>query len=217
LDWNEFNKWFRWHFQREIKDFVHFIIHELDVGSKARILEIGSGPGWIGLELAARMPDSEIMGLEPNAELMKIADQNKIHENITNVTFVNETTENLSTFANRSFDCVISFKGLSQWNFPLKVFKEINRILKKDGTYAIIDYRKDLKWLAKASIWFTARTMSQEFHSFWKDSIVKSYSLEEIVKILLQTKLKDWKIRTTLFDFLIYSVIAENSEVEVNR
>ena len=163
------------------------------------------------------MPDSEIMGLEPNAKLVTVADQNKIQENITNVTFINDSIENLSTFANQSFDCVISFKGLSQWNSPPQVFNEINRILKKNATYAIIDYRKDLKWLARASLWFTARTMSQEFRSFWKDSIAKSYSLEEIIKILLKTTLKDWKIRTTLFDFLIYSVTGENSEVEVNR
>ena len=217
MDWNEYNKWFRWHFQREIKDFAHFIIHELDVGYNARILEIGSGPGWIGLELASRMPDAEIMGLEPNTDLAKIANQNKIQENITNVTFINKTIENLSTFANRSFDCIISFKELRQWNSPPQVFNEINRILKKNGTYAIIDYRKDLKWLARASIWFTAKTMAQEYRSLWKNSIVNSYSLEEIVKILLQTNLKDWKIRTTLFDFLIYSITAESTEVEVNR
>jgi ubiquinone/menaquinone biosynthesis C-methylase UbiE len=217
LDWNEYNKWFRWHFQREIKDFAHFIIHELDVGYKARILEIGSGPGWVGFELASRIPGSEIVGLEPNAELVKIAEKNKIQEKITNVTFINENIENLSTFANRSFDCVISFKGLSQWNSPIQIFNEIKRVLKKNGTYAIIDYRKDLKWLAKASIWFTGRTLSQEFRSFWKNSIVNSYSLEEIVKILLQTKLKDWKIRTTLFDFLIYLVTRENSEDTTQR
>jgi ubiquinone/menaquinone biosynthesis C-methylase UbiE len=217
LDWNEYNKWFRWHFQREIKDFARFIIHELNVDYKARILEVGSGTGWIGFELAGRMPDAEIIGLEPNAELVKIADQNKIQEKITNVNFVNDTIENLGTFTNRSFDCVISFKGLSQWNSPPQVFNEIKRVLKKNGKYAIIDYRKDLKWLARAPIWFTARTMSQEFRLFWKDSIVNSFSLEEIIKILLQTKLKDWKIRTTLFDFLIYSFTADHAEVEEKR
>jgi ubiquinone/menaquinone biosynthesis C-methylase UbiE len=206
MDWDEYNKWFKWHFQQEIKEFVSFIIHELDIDYNARILEIGSGPGWISFDLAHRMPDTEIIGLEQNAELVTIANQNKIQENITNVNFVNNTIENMKIFSNRSFDSIISFRGLKQWNSPQTIFNEINRILKKDGKYAITDYRRDLKWLAKASIWFTSRTMPGYFRLYWKESIMKSYSLEEIVKILLQTKLKDWKIRTTLFDFLIYKV-----------
>jgi len=204
MDWNEFDKWFKWHFQREVKDFVSFIIHELDVDYKARILEPGSGAGWVCLELARRMPDTKIIGLEPNAELVSIANQNKIQEKVANAHFMNNDYENLKTYANQSFDCIISFKGLSQWTSPLPVFNEINRILKKDGAYAIADYRKDLKWLARASLWFTGKTVPQDFRSYWKEMITSSYSLEEIVKILLQTKLKNWKIRTTLFDFLIY-------------
>lgn len=211
MDWNEYNKWFKLQFQREIKDLVSFIIHELDVDYQGRILEVGSGPGWVGLELAGRMPDAEIIGLEANAELVTIANQNKIQEQITNINFVNHPLENFKTYSNRSFDCVICFKGPSQWNSPPQVFNEIKRILNMNGKYAIMDYRKDLKWLARASIWLTARTIPGEFRSFWKDSIVNSFSLEEIVKILLKTKLKDWKIRTTLFDFLIYSFTAENA------
>jgi len=206
MDWEKYNKWFKWHFQGEIKDFVNFIIHELDIDYKARILEIGYGPGWISLELARRMPDTEIVGLEQNVELVTIANRNRKQENIENVNFINSTIENLKNFSNRSFDSIISFKELSQWNAPQHVFNEINRILKKDGKYAINDYRKDLKWLAKASIWFTSKTMAGEFRSHWKESIMKSYSLDKIVKLLLQSKLKDWKIRTTLFDFLIYKV-----------
>ncbi len=204
MDVTEYDKWFKWQFQREIKDFVSFIIHELDINYSARILEIGSGPGWISLELARLMPETEIVGLEPNAELITIANQNKNHEKAANAYFVKNDYENLNVFAGQSFDCIISFKALRQWNFPLQVFNEINRILKKDGTYAIGDYRKDLKWMAKASIWLTKRTMSHEFRSLWQDKLDNSYSLDEIVKILMGTKLKDWKIRTTLFDFLIY-------------
>lgn len=213
MEWNEYNKWFRWHYQREIKDFVSFIIHELDIAYQARILEIGSGAGWVSIELAHRMPETEIVALEPNAELVAIANQNKIQEKISNVTFVNNTIESLETFSNQSFDCVISFKGLRQWNSPPQLFNETKRVLKKDGKYAITDYRKDLKWLARTSLWFTGRTMPKHFRLYWKESLINSYSLEQIVKILLQTKLKDWKIRTTLFDFLIYRFAAENAEV----
>ena len=204
MDWNEYNRWFKSHFQREIQDFVTFIIHELEIDYKSRVLEIGAGPGWISLELARRMTDIEIVGVEQTADLVEIANQNKIQENITNVDFIHSTIKNFKMFSNRSFDSIISFKTLKIWNSPQQTLNEIKRILKSDGKYAITDYRKDLRWLAKASIWFAGRTMSKELRSKWKESIHNSFSLEEIVKILMQTKLKDWKIRTTLFDYLIY-------------
>jgi ubiquinone/menaquinone biosynthesis C-methylase UbiE len=204
MDWKEYNRWFKWHFQREIQDFVTFIIHELAIEYKSRVLEIGAGAGWISLELVRRMPDVEIVGVEQSTELVEIANQNKIQENITNVDFIHSTIENLKIFSNQSFDSVISFKTLRSWNSPQQALNGITRILKSDGKYAITDYRKDLRWLAKASIWFTGRTMPKEFRSCWKESIHNSFSLEEIVKILMQTRLKDWKIRTTLFDYLIY-------------
>lgn len=206
MDWEEYNNWFKQHYQREIKDFVSFIIHELKIDYTARILDIGSGPGWFSLELASRMPETEIISLEQNAELVTIANQNKIDTKITNINFVKHAPDELHTLSNRSLDCVTSFKVLKQWSFPQPVFNEIARVLKKDGKYAVIDYRNDLKMLAKASIWFTSRAMPPDFSSYWKKEISKSFSLEEIVKILLQTKLKDWKIRTTLFDYFIYKV-----------
>lgn len=213
MNWNVYSQWFKNHFQREIKDFTTFIIHELDIDYNALILELGSGPGWVSLELARRLPDAVIVSWEQNYELVTIAEQNKIQENITNINFVNNRFENLKIFSNHSFDCIISFKTLSQWNSPQKVFNEINRIVKKDGKFAITDYRKDLKWLARASIWFAGRSMANEFRSYWKKSLNKNYSLNEIVKLLLKTELKNWKMRTTLFDFLIYSFSDKNAGV----
>jgi len=204
MDWNEYSRRFKSHFQREIQDFVNFIIHEIDVEYNSKILEIGAGPGWVSLELARRMTDVEIVGVEQTAKLVEIANQNKIQENVTNVDFSHSPIENFKKFSNKSFDCIISFKTLKSWNSPQQTLNEIKRLLKSDGKYAIADYRKDLKWLARASIWYTGKTMPKQFRSHWEESFQNSYSVEEVVKILLQTKLKDWKIRTTLFDYLIY-------------
>ncbi len=206
MNWDEYNKLTKLHFQREIKDFVSFVIYDLDIDYKARILEIGCGPGWVSLELARRLPEVDIVGLEQSSELVRIAHQNKLQHEILNISFINTVFDNLKIFTNRSFDVIISFKGFHRWSNPQGVLNEIKRILKKQGKYAIIDYRKDLNLLAKASMWFTAKTMSIEFSSHWKTTLMHTYSLEEIVKILMQTKLKDWKIRTTLFDYLIYKI-----------
>jgi len=206
MDWNAYSQWYQQHFEREINDFVSFIIYDLDVDYQAKILNVGCGPGWISLKLAQRLPDAEIIGLDGNAKLLNHAKYNKQQENIANVNFINAKPENLSIFSSHSFDAVISFKTFHQWDNPHQAINEFNRILKKKGKFAISDYRRDLKLLAKVSIWFNSKTMPTDFRSHWKMMFAKSYSLEEILKILLKTELKDWKIRTTLFDYMIYKL-----------
>lgn len=204
MDWNRYNKLMRHYLQQEIKDFISFIIHELDVDYQARILEIGCGSGGVSLELARRLPEATVIGLDQNPDLIKIAFQNKQAENLTNVDFVHGNLERLNIFSARSFDAVISFKALYQWTNAVHVLNEIERILKHDGKFAITDNRKDLKLLAKAALWFSARTMPKDFRQAWKNMFEKSYPINEALKLFLQSHLKDWKLRTTLLDYLIF-------------
>jgi len=204
MDWNRYNKLMRHYLQQEIKDFVSFIIHELNVDYHARILELGCGSGWVTLELARRLPEATVIGLDQNPELTKIACQNKQAENLTNVDFVHSVAESFNIFSARPFDVVIAFKVFHQWINPVPVLNEIERILKKNGKFAITDYRKDLKLLARAALWFSARTMPKDFRHDWKKMFDNSHPVNEVLKLFLQSHLKDWKLRTTLLDYLIF-------------
>ena len=196
----------RRHFQKEYSEFVTFVIQELDIDYESRVLDIGCGPGWVSLELGRRLPDSQIVGVDFKKNIIQIANRNKRLEKLDNVEFVLTGRDNLERFADRSFDAVISFNVLHLLDNQQKILNEIKRFLKKKGRYAIADNRSDLKILAKAAIWFNARTMPKNFRLFWKESFRTSYSLAELVSLLLKTNLKDWKIRSSLFDFLIYKM-----------
>jgi len=204
MDWIRYNKLVRHYFQQEIKDFASFIIHELSVDYQARILEIGCGTGWVTLELARRLPEATVIGWDQNPDLIKIANQNREAENLTNVDFVHSVAESLNSFSTRSFDVVISFKAFHHWTNAVHVLNEIERILKQNGKFAITDHRKDLKLLARAALWFSARTMPKDFRHHWKQMFDNSHPVKDALKIFLQSKLKDWKLRTTLFDYLIF-------------
>ncbi len=204
MDWQAYNEWARWQFHREREEFVTFVIHELDLDNTARVLEIGSGPGWVSLELARRMSDIDVIGVEPNPQLVELANKNKADQKITNVHFFHHDLSDVIIFADRTFDCIISFKGLKNWRSPSTVFNEVDRLLAPGGSYAIGDYRSDLKWLARLSIWYSERSMPKSVRSFWREAFANCYSLHQIIKILMSTRLMDWKIRTTLFDYLIY-------------
>jgi ubiquinone/menaquinone biosynthesis C-methylase UbiE len=204
MDWDRYNKLMRHYLQQEIKDFASFVIHELNVDYQARILEIGCGPGWVSLELARRLPEATVIGVDQNSDLIQAAIQNKQEENISNVDFIQIGSEDLSRFSTNSFDVVISFKVFHQWTKAVHVLDEIGRIVTKSGKYAITDHRNDLTSLARAALWFSARTMPSDFRSHWRQMFENSYSVKQALKLFLGSQLKDWKLRTTMLDFLIF-------------
>ncbi|MFZ5519478.1 MAG: class I SAM-dependent methyltransferase [Candidatus Zhuqueibacterota bacterium] len=199
-----YNEFLKQYFERENRDFVTFLIQELDLGYQSRILQLGSGAGWLSLELARRLPEASIVGLESDQALVQMASQNLKHMKLANLRFMCGELDQLDIFPNRSFDAVISNQQLHRWKSPQRIFNEFNRLLEKGGKYAIGDTRRDLKALAKLVIWFRSLTMPGAFRASWRSDLAGSYTVSEVVQLLLQTKLKDWKIRSSLFDLLIY-------------
>jgi len=206
----EYSAFFHLHFHRDYSDFITFVINELDLDYEDKILDLGCGAGWVSLELARRMPETKIIAIDNDENLIQVANINKAKEKIENVEFVTASLEKFDQFPKDYFDAVISYKIFHELGNHQFVLNEIKRILTKKGKYAISDYRSDLKRIAKAVIWFNGRTMEENFRDYWKKSFQSGFTLEEIVKVLIKTNLKDWKIDSSLFDFLIYSSISSN-------
>ncbi len=201
----EYNLFLMVNLKREYADFATYIIHDLKADYQAHILEIGARTGWLSFELSKRLPDSEIFALVFSEELLALANQNKAQLKADNVRFVLAEENDLNQFVNKSFDIVISHKMLHLFKQPENILNSIKKFSKKSGKYAISDYRSDLKLLAKVALWFNGRSMSPPFRDLWRKWIRSSYSLDEVVQILLKTKLKDWKIQSTLIDFIIHN------------
>lgn len=210
LSLEEYSVLSKCHFQKEYNDFVTFIIHELNIAYKAQVLDIGCGPGWVSLELARRMPETKIVGLDFENKIIQIANRNKKLEKIDNVEFVFCSQPNLKLFTNQSFDTVISYGVLQFLNNQDKLLKEIKRLLKIKGRYAISTNRSNLTLMAKAAIWINTRTMPADFRTVWKESFRAGYTLIDLVNLLLKAELRDWKIRSSLFDFLIYNYVEQD-------
>lgn len=204
VSFEEYSSLFKQFFYRDYKDFVTFIINELEVDYQIDILEIGSRAGWVSLELARRLPDAKIIGIDSEKKLIEIAKKNQRQQSVNNVKFVCAEISKLDQFTNQSFDLIFSYKVLHLLDNQIALLNEINRLLTKGGHFALSDYRSDLKFVAKAAIWFTGSTMRNNFRGYWKQVIQSSYQLEDVVNLFLKTKLKDWKVRSSLFDFLIY-------------
>ncbi|NOZ61951.1 MAG: class I SAM-dependent methyltransferase [Calditrichaeota bacterium] len=200
----QFNLFAEQHLKRDHKDFVTFLIRELDIPYRAHALHIGCRSGQLSLELARRMPEIDLLAVDEDEEMVRVAQENQRSAGVGNVRFRHLTLHQLTDLKSDSFDAVISYQFLHCSEDPIFLLNQIWRTVKKKGKFAIQDYRSDLQLLGKIGIWFAATTMSNEIRKYWRGQFRSSYSLREIVAVLLKTEMKDWKIRTTLLDFLVY-------------
>jgi len=191
----------------EYRQFAKQILKEKNLKDNSKILEIGPGPGWISIILVKLKPTLNIIGLEISEDMIRIANENKINENIGDkIQFILGDAKNMVDIKDDFFDAVISHDSLHHWENPISVFDEIHRVVKKDGIICIKDGRRDISLSAKLVFNILKVFISKTLSYYWKTSIMAGYTPRELKNILDHSKLKDkYEIKTDLFDLLVYS------------
>lgn len=111
--------------------------------SSGRILDVGTGPGYLPLKIARKSQSVEIIGLDISPAMVKIARQNAVKIGVLErVKFQTGDAANLP-FENQYFDLVLSTLSLHHWSSPADCLKEIHRVLKETGEAWIYDIRRD--------------------------------------------------------------------------
>jgi len=112
----------------------------LEVSSKlkkGRVLDVGTGPGFVPIEIAKTNPDLEVIGVDISREMIRIAKKNAQKERI-HVEFKQMSAYDLK-FEDEYFDLVISVGAIHHFNKPLDFFNEAFRVLKRNGELWIYD------------------------------------------------------------------------------
>lgn len=170
--------------------------------TKGDLLEIGSGPGYVGLELKSRVPISSLTGLEISPAMIKIAQKNALeyHENVNYVLGSGEKIH----FPNCSFDGVFSNGSLHEWEHPIDTFNEIFRVLKNGGRFCITDLRRDVSKIKYMLIRST--TKPKEMRSGLKSSLKAAYTKNEIEKLLNDSSLSDAEVINDFFGLTVFGM-----------
>ena len=133
---------------REITDFLN----------TGLILDLGTGPGYLPIEIVKRSPRLHVVGIDLSRRLIKIAQDrafkaglhDKLHFEVGNAARL--------TFDDNAYDMVISTGMLHVLRDPVQVLKESYRVLKPGGEAWIYDPARvtsqvDLKtWRASLSL-----------------------------------------------------------------
>lgn len=103
---------------------------------KGTILDLGSGTGYLAIEIAKRSPNLRVYGIDLSRQMVKIA---RLHgKGVNNARFVFGNAAKLP-FKDSSIDLVISTGASHHWKTPILVFDECYRVLKTDGLAWIYD------------------------------------------------------------------------------
>ncbi|MFQ6052227.1 MAG: class I SAM-dependent methyltransferase [Candidatus Hydrothermarchaeota archaeon] len=164
-------------------------------------LEVGPGPGYLGLEWLKRTEATHLKGLDLSPDMIEIAKRNAKEYNLEDRVEYVESDARKMPFEDNSFDAVFTNYSLHEWSEPGKIFNEIYRILKPKGRYCISDLRRDINPIVK---WFMKSvTKPKEIKPGLTSSTNASYTVDEIQEILKETKLQAYKVKKNIMGLVI--------------
>jgi SAM-dependent methyltransferase len=105
------------------------------------ILEIGSGPGELAIEIARRRPDAEIIGVDLAEAMIERASERARAEGLSERVRFRLADAAALPHADESFDAAVSTLSLHHWAHPAAVFRELGRVLRPGGVALIYDLR----------------------------------------------------------------------------
>jgi arsenite methyltransferase len=117
--------------------FGLLLLKHLELKPNLTVLDIGSGAGFPLMELAGRLgKSSKLYGIDPWVNANNRARKKVQNYELTNVEIIEASAEQIP-FDDNSVDLVVSNLGINNFDKPMVVFKECNRILKPNGRLAL--------------------------------------------------------------------------------
>ncbi len=162
------------------------------------ILDLGTGPGYLPVEIVRRAPDINIVGVDLSRKLIQMARINAAKAGLSHQLSFRVGNSAGLYFDTESFDMVISTGMLHSLKNPVAVLKEIYRVLKIGGEAWIYDpanvtpYIDIEKW--KASLNFRERLFLWFFKLLGLHKPMVAYTREQVIPMIEATDFESFEI-----------------------
>ncbi len=153
--------------------------------TRGTVLEVGSGPGYLGLEWLQRTADTCLVGLDMNPEMIDLACKHAEELGLGDrARYVLGFAEAMP-FNTASFDALFSSNSLHEWLDPSAILAEFLRVLKPGGRLYLSDLRRDLPRSARNFL--QKQMLSDSVRESLVASINAAYNTVEATDLLRRT------------------------------
>lgn len=126
----------RVHEWRTVDNSAAYLVPHLRAG--LRVLDVGSGPGTISIDLARRVRPGSVVGIDASPDVVDRANGLAASEGVSNVGFRVGDAYALD-FDDDTFDVVHAHQVMQHLGRPVDAMREIRRVLKPGGVLAARD------------------------------------------------------------------------------
>lgn len=194
----EYGERMKAHLGAEYRRFAVNAETALALPAGARVLEIGPGPGWAGIELCKLRKDITLVAVEASPDMIRAASKNAEREGVADrAEYRNGIVEDLSAIGTGSFDAVISRDSLHHWTDPAAAFAEIRQVLKDSGGVYITDSKRNLGVAERLVVRVACARIGKDMAKGWTDSIGASWTPVEVRGMLAEKNIGGWTVNPT--------------------
>jgi ubiquinone/menaquinone biosynthesis C-methylase UbiE len=158
--------------------------------SEGSVLDVGTGPGYLPIEIAKSAPRIRVVGIDASKALVRIARENAEMEGVSDrVRFV-KCDANRIDFEDNSYDLVISTGSLHAWKNPALVINECFRVLKPGFEAWLLDPALIITPEARQFLGMSL-TVKDRLAGWWgsfTSKLTPPYTVKEIEEIIGRTK-----------------------------
>lgn len=128
-----------------LRDLYRSVAEEVSsrMGS-GRILDVGTGPGHLAIEIARRAPGLEVVGVDISSAMVGIARRKAQREGLSERLHFGEGDAASLPFGDEYFDFVLSTLSLHHWARPREALREVCRVLKAPGEAWLYDLAREV-------------------------------------------------------------------------
>jgi ubiquinone/menaquinone biosynthesis C-methylase UbiE len=179
-------------YDKEARNWMRYVSKSFVSVAKRRgitggkVLDVGTGTGLLAIEFAGRVPGVEVTGLDLSDVVLELARDHVRESDVPlRVQFQKGDAEDMP-FEDDTFDLVISSNTLHLTENPIRMFNEIQRVLKPQGPFLISDLRRS--WLGMLS-----------------RNLRAAHTPDEVRELLGQSELQNWEVKDYLLWLSVFS------------
>ncbi|MFX1470288.1 MAG: class I SAM-dependent methyltransferase [Promethearchaeota archaeon] len=165
------------------------------------LVDVGCGSGNLIIQIAKKFSNLDLIGIDLSeaiiATAIKSADDNGVNKNIK---FEIGTVEKLP-FPDDSIEFIVSTLSLHHWSDPLTSFKEIFRVLRRNGTCLVFDFRRNSRKFFYGLLTFATKIVVPKALKRINEplgSLKAAYNASEIFQILSEIPFIEVEIKAYL-------------------